>query len=255
MTWVNLALGGYVTEQQAEILNAVVDHPRVIVPAGHSLGKSKTVARLICWWIDIHPPGSALVVSTAPTYAQIAAVVWKEVQIEHRLGELAGRVLSTAQWRSDDGLLVGFGRRPRDYDPAAFQGFHARYVLVVIDECAGVPPILWEGTEKLATGPNHRVVAIGNTDYEGSWFHQQATSDSWHTITLSGLQSPHFTGEDAPPEVLEVLADPSWIEERARRYGRGSPTWMRQVTGEFPPAREGGLIPRPWLYACVHRTG
>jgi hypothetical protein len=27
---------------------------------------------------------------------------------------------------------------------------------------------------------------------------------------------------------------------------------MRQVTGEFPPQREGGIIPRPWLQACAH---
>jgi hypothetical protein len=26
-----------------------------------------------------------------------------------------------------------FGRKPADYDPSAFQGIHARYMLVIID--------------------------------------------------------------------------------------------------------------------------
>ena len=47
--------------------------------------------------------------------------------------------------------LVAYGRKPADYDPAAFQGIHARYVLVIIDEAGGVPKSIFDAVDALAT--------------------------------------------------------------------------------------------------------
>jgi hypothetical protein len=46
---------------------------------------------------------------------------------------------------------VAYGRKPADYDPAAFQGIHARYVLVIIDEADGVPKSIFDAVDALAT--------------------------------------------------------------------------------------------------------
>jgi hypothetical protein len=51
---------------------------------------------------------------------------------------LPGRHSLDAKWYIGN-ELVAYGRKPADYDPAAFQGIHARYVLVIIDEAGGVP--------------------------------------------------------------------------------------------------------------------
>ena len=41
-----------------------------------------------------------------------------------------GRITLDAKWYIGN-ELVAYGRKPADYDPAAFQGIHARYVLVI----------------------------------------------------------------------------------------------------------------------------
>jgi hypothetical protein len=46
---------------------------------------------------------------------------------------LPGRITLDAKWYIGN-ELVAYGRKPADYDPAAFQGIHARYVSVIIDE-------------------------------------------------------------------------------------------------------------------------
>lgn len=251
--WVSLGLGGWLSRQQQAVIEAVRDHPRTVISAGHSVGKSKSVARLVLWWVENHAPGDAFVVSTAPTYSQVRAIIWREIRAEHRSANLSGRI-NQVEWIDAQGDLVAFGRKPSDYDTAAFQGIHAPYVLVVLDEASGVPGNLWEDAEKLVTGAQHRLVAIGNPDHQGSYFHQMTTTPGWHHLRLSVLDSPNFTDERdaAPDRVLMSLAQPAWVEDRAARFGVGSPTWMRQVTGEFPAVKEGGLIPRPWMQACAH---
>ena len=48
-------------------------------------------------------------------------------------------------------FLAPPSRKPADYDPAAFQGIHARYVLVIIDEAGGVPKSILDAVDALAT--------------------------------------------------------------------------------------------------------
>jgi hypothetical protein len=85
----------------------------------------------------VPPPGEAFVVTTAPTTAQVEAILWRYIGAAHRRAELPGRVTLDAKWHIGQ-QLVGDCRKPADYDQAAFQGIHARYVLVIIDEADGV---------------------------------------------------------------------------------------------------------------------
>jgi hypothetical protein len=39
------------------------------------------------WWIDAHPPAEAFVVMTAPTTAQVDAILWRYIGSAHRKAE------------------------------------------------------------------------------------------------------------------------------------------------------------------------
>jgi hypothetical protein len=93
--------------------------------ASHDVSKSHTMSRLALWWIDVHPPGEAFVVTTAPTTPQVEAILWRYMGNAHRTAVLPGRITLDARWYIGD-ELVAYGRKPADYDPAAFQGIHAR---------------------------------------------------------------------------------------------------------------------------------
>ncbi|MFG2269126.1 hypothetical protein ACGFNY_05050 [Streptomyces chartreusis] len=230
--WVEERLGQTVWSKQREILNAVRDHRRTAVRSGHGVGKSWTAALVACWWLDTHPPGEAFVVSTAPTFSQVRAILWRYIRKHHRAGQLTGRVNQT-EWLIDD-ELVGYGRKPADHDDSSFQGIHARYVLVVIDEACGVPEQLWTAADALATGPDCRILAIGNPDNPASHFRRVCMPGSgWHQMAISAFDSPNLTGEQVPEAMSAALVGPEWVREKAKEWGEENPVYRSKVLGEF----------------------
>ena len=132
------------------MVQSVVDNRYSAFKASHDVSKSHTMSRLALWWIDVHPPGEAFVVTTAPTTPQVEAILWRYMGIAHKKAGLPGRITLDAKWYIGN-ELVAYGRKPADYDPAAFQGIHARYVLVIIDEAGGVPKSIFDAVDALAT--------------------------------------------------------------------------------------------------------
>ena len=68
---------------QREILDSIVVNRSTAVPSCHGPGKSFIAARAMAWWLDVHPVGTAFVLSTAPTAAQVSAIPWRELGRVH----------------------------------------------------------------------------------------------------------------------------------------------------------------------------
>jgi len=232
VAWVRERLGQTVWSKQGEIMAAVREHRRTAVRSSHGVGKSWSAALIACWWLSVHEPGTAFVVSTAPTFAQVRAILWRYIRRHHKTAGLPGRVNQT-EWLIDD-ELVGYGRKPADQDETGFQGIHARYVLVVIDEACGVPEQLWVAADALTTGPDCRILAIGNPDSPASHFRRVcAPGSGWHTMAISAYDSPNLTGELVPEEMAHALVGRAWVEEKAREWGEDNPLYRSKVLGEF----------------------
>jgi hypothetical protein len=249
VTWIEDKLGERPWSKQREIAEAVVSNRHVAVPSGHGIGKSYIGSRLTAWWIDSHPPGEAFVVTTAPTGPQVEAILWREIGRAHRKGNLTGRITGGAvpAWKIHS-EIVAYGRKPQDLqDPeqaaAAFQGIHARFVLVILDEAAGINPWLWDAADSLVTNENSRFLAIGNPTDPASEFAKVCEPGSgWEVIPVSVFDTPAFTGERASRELLELLPSETWVEERKRRWGEDTPLYVAKVLGEFPEESEDRLI-------------
>lgn len=242
--WVEEKLGEHPWSKQREIMESVRDNRHTAVKSCHDSGKSYTAARLAAWWIDSHQPGEAFVVTTAPTGAQVKAILWRELNRAHRKGRLGGRMNQLEWWMG--GEMVAFGRKPADNDPQAFQGIHQRYVLVIIDEACGVPKVLWDAVETLATNEFARVLAIGNPDDPATEFKNACDPGSgWNVISIGYLDTPGFSGEPVHPDLLKDLLSPLWIEERRRKWGEQSPLWISKAEGEFPEYTADTVIPLP----------
>jgi hypothetical protein len=251
--WARDRLGVHLWSKQREIAESVVRNPRTTVRSAHTTGKSFNASLLAAFWIDVHPPGEALVVTTAPTYDQVHGVIWEEIRKHHRTGKLPGRVMANDRWLLDDGREVGIGRKPPDHRRSAFQGWHRKYVLVILDEAGGVPAWLWDAAETITTGDHCRILAIGNPDDRSSHFYKTHTTDpGWHRIKVSAFDTPAFTGEPCPGELLDVLVRPGWVADKQLRWGETNPLYVAKVTGEFADA-EDGLIPLHWVIAAQRR--
>lgn len=256
--WIRERLGEYVWSKQEEICNSVVRHKKTAVRSCHSSGKSFISARLAAWWISVHPPGSAFVVTTAPTFAQVRAILWRELGRAHAKGDLIGRVNQT-EWHLEvpggNEEIVAYGRKPADYDQVAFQGIHAKYVLVIVDEADGVPATLLDAVEKITTNNYARILQIGNPyDPTGQFAKSCGPGSGYNSIQIRAWDTPNFTGEDVPHELLDLLLSREWVEEKRATWGVGSPLWQGAIEAEFPEEAEDTLIPLSRIRAAQLRA-
>lgn len=246
-SWPVERLGEHPWSIQDIIFQSVVENRYTAVPSCFGSGKSWTAARLAAYWIDVHPPGEAFVVSTARSGAQVKAILWKELHRAHSAGKLPGRLNKTEWWLPIDGRreeMVAYGRKPNDLDPTAFQGIHERYVLVIIDEAAGVSKELYEAATSLIVNEDSRILAIGNPEDCTSEFAEACKPGSgWNVIRIPAWLTPNFTDEDVSVDVKQKLISHSWVEEKRRKWGEDSPMWRAKVEAEFPETQENGLIP------------
>lgn len=281
--WIRGRLGEHTWSKQQQICDAIARHPKVAVKASHGVGKSWFAGRAVAWWIDQHPPGTAFAATTAPTFAQVAAILWKEIgraaSKADALGEpLPGRVLTT-EWKIGR-ELVAYGRKPADTDEHGFQGIHAEHVLVVVDEACGIADNVWEGVESITTSTSSRILAIGNpTDPSARFARMCRPGSGWHVLHIDALATPNITraslaeaaanldpplpseqvakllaevpdgweGEPVPNAVARSLTSAWWVADKVRAWGIGSQLWQGKVRGQFPEAGDDTLIPLSWV--------
>lgn len=248
--WAQSRLGTWLTPAQVAINRSVVENRYTAVPSCHAAGKSRYSAMKVGHFVDSHPIGQAFVVTTAPTSAQVESVLWRELQKVHSQAKLRGRLTRAGypQWRIGD-ELVAFGRRPTEV--ASFQGIHAKFILIVLEEADGIPEALWIAADTLASSGAAHVLAIGNPDSADSHFAKVVRPGSgWNVVPIDGLRTPNFTKREVqkypelkqymidngiPPsdkqltrmnvpmyirkEWQDVLLSPVWVAERMQRWG------------------------------------
>jgi hypothetical protein len=255
--WYRDECDGFLWSRQREIARSVVENRETLVPACHSSGKTMLAAIMAAYWIAAHPPGEARVVTSAPSDDQVRALLWHEIGRLHRSARLPGRVTLDAQWyigpRGSEELLA-WGRKPQDrvdveQAMTRFQGAHARYLLVILDEATGIPPWLWHAIDSLASNVNARILAIGNPDDPSSMFAARcdAATGSTHApgvaywtqagarvLPVDALQTPNFTGERVPEYLHELLVSKSYAERMLTMHGDDNPLYQAKVRGVFP---------------------
>ena len=250
-------LGETLWSKQKEILQSLVVNKRTAIPACHAPGKSHLAARAIAWWMSVHPPGTAIAISTASTFKQVRNIMWAQVRKVHTQHGLPGEILTT-EWKME-GTVVAYGFRPADNDEAAVQGIHAPHLLIVVDEAGGLSNTIGTALEALMTGGHTRLLVLGNppTDQEQSWFERICSSPIYHTIPISVYDTPNFTGEETgmcrscPPhieshKVSTHLVDETWVNDVISEFGDDSPFVEARVFAKFPQGSTNKVIPFNW---------
>lgn len=247
-------LGEYLWSGEVDLLQSIRDNRRLAIPACHGPGKTHTVARAAVWWIASHEPGSAIVVTTAPTYRQVRNILWPHIRRAHAEHKLPG-LCNQVEWQIETDI-VGYGFSPARWDDSAAQGVHAEHVLVIIDEAGGILQQLGEALNGILTSEHSRIVAVGNPpiDDQGGWFEQICDhQDQWKTLRIPVWKTPNFTDEkeDVPPHILRRLVTETWVDDVKESYGEDSAYWVARVDARFPKGSSNKVIPAEWITRCM----
>ena len=256
--FVQNALGETLWSKQKEILESVRDNKRTAVPACHAPGKSHIAARAVAWWVSSFPVGTTQVLTTAPNYRQVRTILWAHIQRLHARHNLAGEVFTT-EWRVGR-EIAAYGFSGQQHDESVVQGIHAPHLLIVVDEAAGISPMIGTALESLMTGGHTRMLVLGNppTDNEGTWFERACNSPIFNVLPIGAHDTPNFTGEDSgichscpqgvpQHEVKTHLVDHDWVNEVTREFGEDSPFVEARVHAKFPRAVNNKTIPLSWI--------
>lgn len=255
--WVKVKFDEHLWSKQRQIIESVRDNRRTAVHSCHASGKSYLTARIALWWLFTHAPGEAFVVTSASSFKQVRAILWRELGRAHAKGKLPGRTNQTELWiptAHGKDELVAAGWKPDDDDPTAFQGIHSRHVLVLFDESCGIGKLLWDAADTLISNEGSRIVVVGNPDDPVTEFYEVCKPGSgWNVIGISAFDTPNFTGEPVSDLVKASLVSETWVREKKRKWGESNPLYISKVLGEFPEIGEDGLIPLKWIRQAQDR--
>ena len=264
-------LGSKWWSMQTEIANCLVQNRRVAVKSANGVGKTYLAADLTLWFLHSFP--GSIVLTTAPTSRQVRGLLWEEIGRRIRKSKIAlPGSLTLMKYEVAPGW---FAMGLTADSPDSFQGFHAKDLLIVMDEASGIRDDIWDAAEGVAVGTNNRILAIGNPlRASGRFYEIFRGANPWKRITISGMDHPNVLRQK---EVIPGAITCKSIEERIKEWcveskeegehlvksanhfrwndkvylpGRD---FLARVLGQFPQSDDDALLPLNWIEAAQNR--
>lgn len=250
-------------EKQIEVIEAIRDHKRVSIRAGHKVSKSNTAAGIALWFYCSFD--DAKVVMTSTTDRQVNEILWEELRrmiaragrcgvcrardpfggsrcagcedvrpIPEEPSVLARTGLKAADFRSITGFTA------KEAEGAA--GKSGKNLLYIIDESSGVPDAVYEAIRGNSAG-GAKIAAFGNPTRCEGWFFRSHTDnkEAWDKVI-------HISSKDSPNvvqgrEVIPGLATREWVLDMAAEWGEDSAVYQVRVEGNYAREDEYAVIP------------
>lgn len=245
--------------------------------ACHSSGKTFAAALAVIWFVTRYPDG--IVITTAPTWTQVEKLLWGYIkQALHRSRIQYPVEPNLTEWNLGDGnYAIGLSTNEAD----RFSGFHAKRMLIILDEAPGVRPQVWEAIEGIRSGGIVTVLTLGNPVIASGPFYESHTSQrhSWATSTISAFDTPNLSNligrkklngasdaelverllsglseDDLDVNIRPYLVSRRWVWEKWDEWGaNGNPLWDARVMGRFPKQSTDALLPLAWVEMAAAR--
>ena len=94
-------------DYQVRLIQTVAKNKYTTIRSCHATGKTFTLGRLVLWFYSVYP--NSIVISTAPTYTQVEALLWGEIREAFKKSKypLGGKLLQTKLTKSDKWFCLG----------------------------------------------------------------------------------------------------------------------------------------------------
>lgn len=236
------ALQAEPSNQQLEVLRDIDAGVRdIAIKSGHGTGKTSLLSWVILWAGLFH--FDSKIPATAPTAPQLIRLLIPEVR---KWKENLPEPLKNAVTVNNDQIKFTNGnfcapRTARKEAPEGLQGFHATFLVWIVDEASGIDNTIFEVIDGSLTGEQHlRIMAANPTRTEGYFF------DSFHkNRSLWKLHT--FNAE------LSSNVSKDSIERKRKQYGEDSDAYRVRVLGQFPKSNSDAVIPLHLIDTAIAR--
>lgn len=239
------------TPKQEELLRSVAQQgiDEIYVPSCHSSGKTWACSRLVSWFLTSYPH-DAIVLTTAPTWPQVENMIWREIAAADGKAKvrLGGRLMTTKWDIGPKWYAIGLATD----QPVNIQGYHAKHLMVIIDEADGVEGGIWEAIDSLMASGDCLLVAIGNPLDPQSEFKKK------HDLALTRHNAKviRIAADDVLPysQKNRFLLQQAWVDKKLVEWGGpDSPLAMGKIFAQWPDQGPDTLIPMKLLQRAKGR--
>lgn len=231
-------------------------------------GKTYALARIVFWFLDCFE--NSLVVTTAPSEAQLKLGLWSEISMLYP--KIKSLRPNAQKWlfrlaleiQGDEGMTevervnavqnawhaVAFvtGTTADEVSANKARGFHRRHMLIILEECTGIPYPILTAFQNTCTGNTNYILAVGNPDNEFDTLHQFAMQSDCVNFRISAKDHPNIVFQS---ERYQGAVTQSSINSRTAVYGEDSQLWNAMVRGISPEQSADSLIKRQWVENCL----
>ena len=263
-------LGSELWEREIEISEVHSEQSRTAIRSCHGAGKTYSLALCALWWLARYPEG--IVLTTSPTLRQVRTQMWSEIHRIAAASKVPYPELRTTElkFRGDDNFALGLSTNQAEN----FQGYHGKYVLIIVDEAPGIAAEIWDAIAGAMAGGKVHIVLAGNPTTPSGLFFDAFNRERglWNCITIDAFDSPNLksltleqllqmdpaTGGPLDQNVVPFLVTKRWVYDQYLVWWHGdersSPSWMSRVRGQFPEQSQDALIKLSWLERAKRRA-
>lgn len=206
-----------ITEDQKKIIESVRDNKLTAVKSGHNLGKTFIEACLAIWYLFVYR--DSVVITTAPTARQVKDILWNEINniIKNLSFDIGGYGKQYGYIMDTRWFATGITTIAENAEESAvrFQGYHAKNILVVMDEAIGIPPAIWEAIDGITNSDNAKILAVGNPATPNCTLKKKIDKGNWNIITVSALNHPNVIHKK---EIIPGAVSYTWIKQKINEW-------------------------------------
>lgn len=239
---------------QEEVLEVFPRQPRIAMQACKGPGKTSVLAWLSWNYLLTRPEPNIGAISI--TGQNLADGLWKEMAKWRDKSPLLQAAFTWTKTRifANEAPATWFmaakswsQTADREEQAKALAGFHADYVMFVIDESGAMPDAVMVSAEAaLSSCVEGHIVQAGNPTHLSGPLYRAATSARhlWHVVEITG-------DPDDPKRSPRISIE--YAKEQIAQYGRDNPWVIVNIFGRFPPSSLNALIGPDEVSAAMKR--
>jgi hypothetical protein len=188
-----------IDDWQKRFLDAVREHNKVAVRSSTGQGKDFIGAVAILWFLASYE--KAYCPCSANSEAQLEKVLWKQfaelINNANGFDAIFEWQATAIRHRAFPAEWLAFAKTSNKRISAGGEshaegsaGHHADNMLILLDEASGIEEVYWQAYEPTLTGPNNKIIAIGNPNRLSGSFYQiwykSTVAGFWNRFTIAG---------------------------------------------------------------------